>query len=126
MKKTRKEAIAKALNEIPETARIGPWKFQILLADSAQNDSEDTAWGECDFNRHWITIYDCPSMPSCRMLAGTVLHEILHAVWRTQNLPPEIEEDVVSRLETGILSLACDNPKLWKWLLTTIRMQHDD
>ena len=119
MKANRKENLAKALNAMPETVRVGPWKFTVMTAES--EDGERQAWGECDFDRHWITIFDCGSMSGGRMLAGTVLHEILHGIWRTQGLPEDIEEAVVSHLETGLLQLIADNPKLIRWLLTTVK-----
>jgi len=122
VKRSRKDAIAKALNSMPSSVRVGPWKYRLIQSE----EKNDKDWGECDPANHTIELYDCAGVPSCRRLGSTVIHEVLHAIWDSKNLPEEHEEIIVSILEVSLTELFEENPTLIKWLLSTIRAQHDD
>jgi len=52
------------------------------------------------------------------MAADMVLHEICHGLWYVMSLEEkDAEENVVSRLSTGLVSLFKDNPKFTAWFL---------
>jgi len=123
MKRSRKEALAEALNKMPHSVRVGPWKYRLVQTDGP---SKDDLWGECDSANHTIELFDCADIPSCKRLGSTVLHETLHAIWDAKNLPEEHEEVLVSILEVALVELFEDNAALIRWLLATIRAQHDD
>lgn len=44
--------------------------------------------------------------------ANTLIHECLHAIWHTQNLPDRSDEEtVVTRVADGLVQLIRDNPQ---------------
>jgi len=49
-------------------------------------------------------------------MVNTVLHEILHGLWREYDLPDEDEEHCVITLANGLQALMQDNPKLFTML----------
>ena len=76
------------------------------------NNSE--SWGMCD-NANGV-IWLCSELEP-RLLADTLLHEIMHAVWHYMGLNEKHEEEsVVNRLSTGLTQVFCDNPSLLKWI----------
>lgn len=49
-------------------------------------------------------------------VADTLLHEVLHAVWRERGLAEEDEESTVTNLAHGLISLMRDNPAFFPLL----------
>jgi hypothetical protein len=74
------------------------------------------------FNNHGITdsdrlaftfMSDVPDM----VLRDTVLHEIIHALnYHLQLTDGPADEDIASRISTGLLTVFMDNPFLARWL----------
>lgn len=49
--------------------------------------------------------------------ADTLIHEVLHAIWRSRGLPDRAtEEEAVNRLASGLATVLRDNPDLPLWL----------
>ena len=48
--------------------------------------------------------------------AAILLHEVLHAIWRMQEIDDTDEEMYVSNLAHGLATIIKDNPEVFKWI----------
>ena len=117
---TKKEAneLAKLLNDLPSPVRVGPWDIKIEAREGYPEGLEShIPWGLYSPDRNLILICRCDEIPNKYWLAGTVIHELLHAMWHVAHLDDKSvkEELAVTMLERGMVSLFRDNPKLLKW-----------
>jgi hypothetical protein len=74
--------------------------------------------GFCEYPHRSLTLAKDRQVTS---RAGTAIHELLHALWASWNLPEANEELVVSTLSNGLASLIQDNPKLFETILKDLR-----
>jgi len=52
---------------------------------------------------------------------NTLIHELLHALWREYNLDRENEEHYVTVLANGLTRLMQDNPEMFKEMLKDLK-----
>lgn len=126
MMRMEKQSVLSAGNRMshnfPEKIKVGPYLYNIHEVDGQWSEDHE-AHGKCNTQTHniWInTTYD-----SAHVL-DTLLHELLHALWSQYNLKDkEEEEDVVTRLATGLVQLLLDNKHLLKFIKESLRdMEH--
>ena len=104
--------------KLPKSVKIGCHKYSIVIDDKIANGEGVEYWGLCNRGEFKITISkECFKHES--ILANTILHECLHAIWAERGLnhqenPPE--ELIVTLLSNGIQQLYADNPQLRKYL----------
>mgnify|MGYP001195084608 CR=1 FL=1 len=76
------------------------------------HSSEDH--GNVDLNKCIISI--TKGFPQ-KTTAATLLHEMLHIIYTSMGVTDKMkEEDIVSRMETGISTAWKDNPSVFQWL----------
>ena len=87
------------------------WKAEFV---SEIPDSKKELLGKCDFTDSRIRVVKKQSLDS---LKSTYLHECVHAQADAQNW--EATEKTVIKIEKLIYAMRKDNPKLFRWLLST-------
>ena len=87
------------------------WKAEFV---SEIPDSKKELLGKCDFTDSRIRVVKKQSLDS---LKSTYLHECVHAQADAQNW--EATEKTVIKIEKLIYAMLKDNPKLFRWLLST-------
>lgn len=102
---------------LPEFLKVGP--FKVRLEIKAKLEDEDI-WGgfyNSDDNRAEYVIELRMAQPTPAFALDTVLHEVMHAIYKTFGLTDgETEEKVASALATGWVMVLRDNPELTKWI----------
>lgn len=98
------------LRTLPKKLRIGAYDHTVVVSYEPSD-----SFGETDPNKHRITLWPA-DMVSERQLAGTFLHEILHAIYETEGLLGADEEGTICGFENGLIALFRDNPKLLTWI----------
>ena len=96
---------------LPEHIKVGPFDIAVveIAADVASRLREDG-----DFDGDTIHIAAGQRGPA---LADTVLHELLHAIFKTFALKDEDDEErIVSAMATGLICVFRDNPNFAPWL----------
>jgi hypothetical protein len=100
------------LRSLPKALRIGAQTYAVKLVDFPP---EKRVWGEFDSDLHIISL--SRTMPTPGRAIETVLHEVLHAMWASRQLPGEVrEEAAVEQLAPAIMCLFNDNPRFRAWL----------
>jgi Zn-dependent peptidase ImmA (M78 family) len=109
----------KVTNEykMPDSIKVGPWIYSI---NNMTNDTGEIsgALGACNSVKKRIYIKE---KINDQEAAGTLLHEVIHAVFRNTGLYQsgeiaEHEEIIVSQLEIGLLGVIRDNPDFVPYL----------
>lgn len=94
---------------LPTHLLIGPYRWEVRLI-SSELASAKKVFGLCDVDTRIISIDESLSPDK---LLDTVLHEILHAVYYTQNLLPSRDEEyTVTSLSRGLTAVLLLNPSL--------------
>lgn len=97
----------------PAVVRVAGTPWRVVKRDV----SAEGAVGLCDPNTHTISIHPKQTL---RNEQDTMLHEVMHAVLRSQGRTyTEVEERYVTALATGLLGVLHDNPRLAPYLLRT-------
>ena len=98
------------MTTLPKTLKVGHLKYTIKLVP---NGAIENAYGDCDPVAQVIRIERNLTSDRHR---NVVLHELLHAIWSTQNLGDEVaEEDAVTELSNGLAAMFEMNPRIRKW-----------
>lgn len=102
---------------IPRSVKVGPYTFVIKLEDACHDD----ALGTFSFDRAEIGLRIGQGSAVCAL--DTVLHEVMHAVYRVFALPTKAaeEEQIVGAMSTGMIQVFMDNPGLVSWINKTLR-----
>jgi hypothetical protein len=100
--------------------KIKPLKFikigyqRVDVHNVARLDREHE--GCYDGRRHLIYVVENSHVEE----ANTLLHECLHAIWKTQGIKEwidkEDEEPIVNAIANGLTQMFRDNPQLFTWL----------
>ncbi len=100
---------------LPKEVRIGPYKISIVVTEL-----DDDISGEFSFGRLGVRI--SPKQPSAVFAADTVLHELLHAIWRIYNIrQDDLEEKMVTCVALAMVQMFHDNPGLVGWLVKSTK-----
>ncbi len=102
------------MTTLPRRVKVGPFVYTIERWDVA--DARDKReFGNCDPALHVIKI---DTQYSDSIVANTLLHEILHAVWNAWGLgDSEEEEKAVNNLANGLQAVFNDNPAIRNYFL---------
>lgn len=98
----------------PHTVRIGAIRYTIELVDRAELGDYGRV-GECNVNTATIRVAD--NRPDA-VLAETLIHEVLHALFHDIGLDWEAEDEerMVERMSPRLAALIGDNPALFEYL----------
>ncbi|HET8550884.1 MAG TPA: hypothetical protein VFM97_00220 [Gammaproteobacteria bacterium] len=100
----------------PETVRIGPHGYRIRYEDLSERD----VFGEFRPAEQAILI---DRTLTGSMLADTLAHEILHAIWWHAGLGDKaVEENAVAALATGWCGVLQANPALQPFLAKALTL----
>lgn len=101
---------------LPKSVRVGPFDLTIELRHF---DDPDT-WGVFAFGSNSIQLN--PDQPSATFAADTVLHEIIHAIWKIYGLSQsDSEERIASVMATAWCQIYRDNSVLLRWLVKNLK-----
>jgi len=100
--------------DIPEQVKVGAFDYSI---DEEEPSSMEGLDGHLVGYRIRVARGQSP-LP----LADTVLHEVMHAIWRDRCLEDgDAEERTVGALTTGLVGVLRDNPDFVKWLVQQVK-----
>lgn len=123
--------MAQALNTIPTEITVGAWVYRVdVMEGNPPSGTEDVPdshllWGRCNRHTRVIEVCNIGQMEGPLMLASTLVHECLHAIYEDRvrlaivGRGPDdelLEEMIVQNTEYGMASLMVNNPELQKWL----------
>lgn len=108
--------------EFPSKVKVGHLTFEIKTPHQ-HNCRAHGKWGETSFLELVIEIDD--SLPA-RHKANTLIHEIMHAAWRTFEYdafkkPDDAEETYVSAMSAALAVIWADNPEVFQWVHEALR-----
>ena len=93
----------------PNKLKVFNLTYSIRFEDQTiQNGSESYGW--CDHETQTIVIMENQTNEA---MADTFQHELLHCLFTS--IDTDDEEQIVSRLATGICTVWAYNPKAFKW-----------
>lgn len=102
----------KYIEELPDVIRIGPYDVKVEKVKELGDDYAQFLAVE----EKLIIVYDFGSKFAA---VDTVIHELLHGIWKFQHLPKRCDEERgVSVLATGLTTIFRDNPQLLKWVVS--------
>lgn len=103
---------------VPKTLKIGALDYKFQVVKELKEADGTTSWGEIEYETYTISAERV--QPSAASAADTLLHEILHAIWRetslNETIDAEVEEKIVRTLTTGLVGVLRDNPAVVRWL----------
>tara|TARA_Y100001938_G_scaffold135908_1_gene198116 strand:- start:3774 stop:4097 length:324 start_codon:yes stop_codon:yes gene_type:complete len=105
--------------KIPRPKRIRvlnlSWKVD-FVDKGVSKASESLGW--CDYETQTICIFEDQTPES---MADTFLHEILHALFYAMGIEPTgDEENVITRISTGLCTVWSTNPLAFRWWQTLL------
>ena len=107
---------------LPSTIKVGAHDYTVAEKDQAWKDAVG-AYGLCQYEAQVISVVT--AKVSCTFVFDTLLHEILHAIWRERDLDDDDEEEkVVTVLAAGLTAMFRDNPALMKYQNAVLREYH--
>jgi hypothetical protein len=102
---------------LPPFLRIGPVDVRIEVLDRLPDDD---CWGSHDHRTLLIQLDR--TIPSKHYAVDIVLHETMHALYRTWHIDDKTEEEgTVSCLATGLTQVLRDNPQLLNWIQRSLQ-----
>jgi len=97
--------------KLPEKLKVGPITYDIQVMPLADVGVQ----GAASVTTQTILLDKDLAFDTLR---ATALHEVLHAVMRLSSVEShKYEEELLQRLEHGMLGVLRDNPAFVKWLL---------
>ena len=97
-----------------KSIRIGYRQYQVKAWSDAELLTTES-YGQCDKQR--AIIYVCTHLDD-DLVADTLLHEILHAIWHEYGLQDDDrEERIVHTLASGFIQVMKDNPNAIRYLV---------
>jgi len=101
----------------PTSLQIFNLRYEVIWAEESPYGIGDDAYGICQPSIPALVFY----MPQpTQMLVDTVLHEIIHAINRHYACgagESMTDEEIATRIASGILTVRQQNPKFWSWWL---------
>ena len=90
-------------------------EYSVFFYDKSIPGADDERWGECNKHDHTISVrYSIDPIAH----VDTLLHELFHAIYHEYYIAEEGEEEeqVVSKLASGMAKVLTANPELYKWI----------
>lgn len=108
---------------IPRAISVGYRTYGVNPLEMADHEMTEK-YGWCDKVNNQIYIYT-NSEPM--VVADTLLHEILHAVWFYMGLDDKHDEEaIVNRLATGFTTVLYDNPEILDFVKYCVELTDED
>lgn len=95
--------------KLPSEITVGHQIYTIKPTDEAWL-RDSNKYGHCDSMELVIAVVN--KGLSDTQIINTLVHEILHALWREYNLPDEYEEHIVTCVANGLCQVLRDNPEV--------------
>jgi hypothetical protein len=109
----------KRMASLPATLRFGPYDYDIERMPIGWRQEGTELLGQFDDNSNAIRLRH--GHPSAQHALVTMLHEIIHGVYRVFGLGKrESEERVVDAMATALVQIMRDDPHLVAWMLEII------
>lgn len=107
---------------LPREVRVGIHRYKIIEMSPA----EATAHGVLGLISTATQTIHLATYRGPAETADTLVHEIIHAICRSFNLPKEgvTEENTVIAISNGLVRVAQDHPDLWDWIGRAARARH--
>lgn len=97
---------------MPTSVKVGPWVYRVEEWHT-HNASSVGRYGECEHATRTIRV---DNSYGARQTAGTLMHELLHAIWGSWNIQDaDGEERTVRSMGHGLVAVMVDNPGLATW-----------
>lgn len=111
------------MSERPTRVKIGAHDFEVRWFDGVESDAMEK-FGYCHMSNLVIGVW--AQMPKSK-IAGTFLHELLHAIhWVFELDQKDLEaENYAARTSMGLAMVMRDNPTLFEWLNELVRSRVD-
>lgn len=110
-------------DKLPKAISVGYRTYGVNPLEMADHEMTEK-YGWCDKANNQIYVYT-GSEPM--VVADTLLHEILHAVWFYMGLDDKHDEEaVVNRLATGFTTVLYDNPDIVDFVKYCIEETDED
>lgn len=104
----------------PHSVKIGYRTYRII----DWNDREAMATQRYGEHSDFEAVIRVSRLAGDIKAANTLLHELMHALWRIQVLgDSEEEERCVTALANGLCGVWVDNPEVWAWIDHTLKGQ---
>lgn len=97
---------------IPNNVRIGSSDYEIHRTINPIIMDGKACFGTIDYDFGIINLNE--SIQGQQQLEKTFLHEVLHGMFREQNIEIENEEEIVEKLAISLYQLIRDNQELFK------------
>ena len=98
---------------LPASVKVGAWEYTIE-AWATREASRDDRWASADHSEHIIRV---DTGWGEKRTAVSLLHEILHCVWRQWGIVKGDEEErTILALERGLAAVWHDNPEVMRWI----------
>lgn len=97
---------------IPNNIRVGSSDYKIELTTNDIIFNNRVCYGTIDYDFGIIKLNK--EIQNKQNLEKTFLHEVLHGMFREQNIEIENEEDIVEKLSISLHQLIRDNHELFK------------
>ena len=108
------DPVAELLSTLPKSIHVGPFAYTLEVIDNLKEGGEEH-WGLCIHNKQKIQIAGEHATPQAAV--DTLLHEIMHAIWKERGLAKrEPEERAVQAMATGLTCVLLNNPALLAWM----------
>ena len=103
---------------LPGPIKVDEFYFEIVLMNPKDGNDLDR-YGESSMAQKIIRIDESYGP---RQAAETLIHELLHVLFKRRSLQKEdAEERIVVQLSTGLSAILHDNPTLGPWLLRSLK-----
>lgn len=110
-------------DKIPKVISVGYRTYGINPLEMADHEMTEK-YGWCDKVNNQIYVY---TSNDPMVVADTLLHEVLHAVWFHMGLDDKHDEEaVVNRLSTGLTTVLYDNPDIIDFVKYCIDLTDED
>lgn len=100
---------------LPSKVKLGGRTFDVLLVSDLKSDDDKELRGQISFYQNTIKL---DKNQKEDMRSSTLLHEILHGILVDRDV--KHSESLIVHLESGLIQVFRDNPKILKYLQQNI------
>lgn len=100
--------------KLPKQIKVGAYDYHLSWKPDLRDDRDNLLFGQVDYGSRTIFLHE-KLQKDLQLAVDTLLHEIIHTLYRHFNLPQKTtEERVCESVGTGLMMVMKDNPKLTK------------
>lgn len=101
-----------ALKSIPKKIKVGPHIYRVRAVDAIGDDPDAMA----QLNTGDQIIEIVRDHKTASLVVGSLIHELIHAIYADRDLDNASEERTCIQLESALVQLFQDNPALLVWI----------